>query len=76
MLNNGATDVFIGLDSATSTSNGIRLSAAGGSASLNVKDDFTLPSREWLGISSAPANNVYVLEIIALGVEQQTPQGF
>jgi hypothetical protein len=73
-VNNGAADVLIGLTSAITSTIGIRLTANGGSASLTIRDDFTLCARQWSAISSAPGNSVYVLEIIRLRQTQQ-PQG-
>jgi hypothetical protein len=74
LVNNGAADVLIGLTSAISSTIGIRLTANGGSATLTIRDDFTLCARQWFGISGSPGNSVYVLEIIRLRKTQQ-PQG-
>lgn len=41
---------------------GLTLGAAGGMMSLSVRDDFTLPSQEWHGISPAPAQIITVIE--------------
>jgi len=62
-VNGGAADVFIWLDTTVSTSIGVRLTANGGSATLTVRDDFTLVTRKWFGISSGAGNTVSVLEL-------------
>lgn len=64
MVNQGAADVFIATQPNVSITNGIRLSANGGSASLTLGDDFTLCSRRWYGISGGAGNQVYVLELV------------
>lgn len=70
IVNQGANDVFISLSAGVSTSNGIRVGANGGSATLNVRDDFTLPSRTWYAIANGGTSAVYVLEEVR---QQYTP---
>lgn len=64
IVNQGANDVFIAL-AAPSATNGIRLSASGGNVSMNVRDDFTLPARQWFMIAPTGSSAVYVLEEIS-----------
>jgi hypothetical protein len=65
IVNQGAADIFVGLSNSVTTSSGVRLTANGGSMTLNVRDDFTLTAREWDGISGGVGNSVYVLEMIS-----------
>jgi len=62
IVNQGANDVFIALNSGVSSSNGIRLTANGGSVALSVRDDFTLSSRKWYAVTAAATSAIYVLE--------------
>lgn len=63
-VNMGATDCLLTLGTDTTGTLGIRIVASGGIAALNVRDDFTLCARRWIGTAvSAPAT-VYVLEFI------------
>lgn len=63
ILNQSATDVYIHFDPAVSTTNGILLSAKGGSVSMDVTRDFTFPSRRWYGIGNGGAAQLTVLEL-------------
>lgn len=65
MINQGAQDAFIALTPAVSTSFGIKLFANGGSVTMQVRDDFTLPSRQWYGFGNGGAVSIYVLEQIS-----------
>lgn len=62
VVNLGAGNVFMSLGNTPSVSVGIFLGANGGSTSLTVRDDFTLPSRQWTAI--CPAGGPSVLEVI------------
>lgn len=64
MINLGANDINVGLNSGVSSSQGILLTAQGGLISMTVRDDFTLPSREWFGRAIDAPSQVYVLEIV------------
>lgn len=64
MINLGVNNVFISLDSSVASNNGIQLASGGGLISMNVRDDFTLPSRAWYGLAITGAVFMYVLEII------------
>lgn len=61
IVNVGAQNVFIGLTQGVSATNGIFLGANGGLVTMSVKDDYTLPTREWFAVSPAGASTVYVL---------------
>lgn len=64
IVNISGNSTVIGVTSAVGQSKGIPLAAGGGFFSCNVRDDFTLPAREWLSFGNAVASNLYVLEII------------
>lgn len=64
IVNLGANDVYIALNNSVSTTNGIKLPAAGGNVTMTVRDDFTLPAREWDGIGNGGTSLLYVLEEI------------
>lgn len=64
VINNSTNQVFFGLNSAVSATNGISLPASGGSMTLNVNDDFTLAARTWYGIAVGGTAAIYVLEIV------------
>ena len=63
-VNNGASDIVIGLQPNISATVGIRLVANGGAISMNVRDDFTLPSRRWYVLSVSGTPQLYVLELV------------
>ncbi len=62
-INLGANTVLLGLNQLVSASRGVRLDAGGGAMTLTLRDDFTLPAREWFAISPAGASTVYVLRL-------------
>lgn len=64
IMNLGTNPVFVGLNRGVSASNGILLPPSGGFVSQSVRDDFTLPSREWSAISTGGSSQLYVLEIV------------
>jgi len=43
---------------------GIPLGSAGGLVSFNIKDDKTLPTKEWWGFAAAGASTIYVVELV------------
>lgn len=66
IVNQGANNVFISIDSNVGTTNGILLGSSGGSVSMDVTRDFTLPARRWWGIASGGTSKCYVLEILRI----------
>jgi hypothetical protein len=64
-INTGANDIFLKLRQDLAATNGIRLAANGGSVSLTMRDDFTLPTREWFAASPAGASSLYILRLSA-----------
>jgi hypothetical protein len=63
VINLGANDVFIGLSSKVALNNGIKLTANGGACGFTVRDDGTLPTREWWAISPGGVSTLYALRI-------------
>jgi hypothetical protein len=72
IVNVGTQNLFLNLNSGVSSTNGIELSGGGGVIGLNARDDFTLPARNWKGISPLGNTNVYVLEIIRINRQGST----
>ena len=72
VVNIGANDAFLEITSGGAGTPGLHLSANGGTVNMNVRDDFTLPSRAFYGYSTVGATTVYVLEIIR---QIYTPDG-
>jgi hypothetical protein len=64
IINTGANDCFIGISSAVLITNGIRLSANGGNIVMNLRDDFTLPTRQWWTQNALGGSTLYILEIL------------
>jgi hypothetical protein len=62
-INLGANPVYISVLPTVSATSGILLSANGGLVSLNVRDDFTMPSRNWKMIATGGTSQMYVLEL-------------
>ena len=54
-VNTGANPAYLWLDNTVSAANGILLAANGGFLSLTVRDDMTLPTRDWHAV--APSGN-------------------
>lgn len=64
IMNLSANSVYIGLAGVVTSSTGIFLPGNGGFLTVNVRDDFTLPSRQWTALSVGGTAQLYVLEII------------
>lgn len=63
LINTGAFDVLVFIDATVSSTNGVRLSGNGGSVSFNVRDDFTLQTREWWGVGIGGVSTVTFLDV-------------
>lgn len=64
--------IIAGLTASVATGKGIQLPANGGFFACNVRDDFTLPSREWVCRSNTGSSQCYVLEIIRYRPNEET----
>lgn len=62
IVNLSANVVYIGLTNEVSATNGIRLNANGGQASLIWDEDFQMTAWAWWGMATAAASRIYVLE--------------
>lgn len=62
VVNLGAGNVFMALNNTPSASVGLLLGASGGSVTLNLRDDLTLPSRQWSAV--CPSGGPSILEVI------------
>ena len=66
VVNLSSVSVYISMANDPSSNKGILLGANGGALSANWNKDFSLPSREWYGISSSGTAKIYIIEIIEL----------
>lgn len=71
VVNLSANVVVIAPFPGVTTTRGIRLDSNGGNASFNVRDDFLLPTREWSVCADVDNSELYVLETLILGVEDE-----
>jgi hypothetical protein len=62
-FNNSAVDVVLWTDSSVSTTLGFRCVATGGFLVFKVRDDFTLLSNNWFGISTGAAVTIAITEV-------------
>lgn len=63
MINLGANTVYVAPNNKPSSTAGIRLDANGGNVSMIVRNDLTLPSRQWYGIADTAASDVYYVRV-------------
>jgi hypothetical protein len=63
IFNTDNNDVFISTNPIPGTTSGIRLNANGGFVSMNVRDDFTLPTRRWYGQAIGSPSHVSAIEL-------------
>jgi hypothetical protein len=60
----GPAPVFVALTGSFAAGDGILLGANGGAITINVRQDLTLPTREWFAQAAGPISSLYILEII------------
>src|SRR5215470_19636840 len=64
IMNLGANNTFVAMSSAVGTSFGILLSANGGFVAFNVRDDFTMQTRQFFANTpSGGSSTIYTLEL-------------
>lgn len=73
IINLGLNPVNIGLFASITATNGILLAPQGGLVSMTVRDDFTLPSREWWGIATGGTSQLYILEVVRFTYNEEVP---
>ena len=61
IVNLGTEPVYVMFDDEVSTSRGIYLAGSGGFVSMDVRNDQTLPTREWFALSSTGTSDVFVI---------------
>lgn len=63
IMNISSADCYVNLVYSAAVGSGIYLNGFGGLVTMNVRDDFTLPSREWHANCAAPTI-LLVMEIV------------
>lgn len=66
IVNTGANPIYVGIDSAVSTTRGIYLAANGGSMSLQWQYDFESVTHERYAIASGAPSTIYIEENVLL----------
>ena len=61
IVNLSSNSIYIMPNDAPTTSSGIFLSANGGSVSMNVHEDGTLPAQEWRAVATAANSSVQII---------------
>ena len=72
VMNLSSNVVYIGIENNVSATNGIRLSASGGSISFNVEDDGMILTRTIYGIATGAGSSVYILSLSRFIADRQT----
>lgn len=63
--NIGSTDAFANFTSDILSALGYKLTQLGGALTMQVRDDFELPTEEWKVITQGASTSIQVLEVIA-----------
>lgn len=67
IVNTSVNQCFVGLSQSQIVNLfGILLNQNGGSVTMQVNDDFTLPSHDWWGIAIGAPSQLYVVELIGI----------
>lgn len=75
IMNLGTNNTFVGVSSLVSSSFGILLGANGGFLSMNVRDDFTMQTRQWFAVTpSGGSSTLYTLELTRTGSPTGPPR--
>jgi hypothetical protein len=72
-VNIGAQDVILKLRQDLPVATGIRLGANGGGTVMTIRDDMTLPTREWFAASPGGASQLYILRLSLFGQAAVAP---
>jgi len=64
VFNLGVNDVYMSITADVSATNGIKLVANGGFIIIELRDDFTLQTRQWWGLGNGGTSACYVLELV------------
>lgn len=68
IINLSANTVYVRPANDPSATAGIQLNASGGSMSVNVRDDLTLPTRAWWGLATGAGSDVYFVRVRRFGL--------
>lgn len=71
IINLSANTVVVAPFAGVTTTRGIQIPANGGFLSMNVQDDYLLPTMEWSAVASADNSAIYVL---AIEIEPAAPE--
>lgn len=63
IINLSANTIYLRPSNNPSATKGIQIDANGGSVSMNVRDDLTLPTRAWWALATAAASDVYYVRV-------------
>lgn len=66
IFNLGTAAAYISIENDVSSSKGMYIAPNGGSITVQWDRDFSLPAREWFGISSLDNQSVLILENISM----------
>ena len=74
LMNLGSANSFVAISSAVSATFGVLLGANGGFIAMNVRDDFTLQTRQWWAVCPAGGpSTLYTLELTRTGAPTGKP---
>ena len=71
LVNLSVNTIYIGYDPQVSSSRGITLGANGGSYSVNIRDDFHLPSMAHYAIATGVGSNIFRVTTRRIAVSEQ-----
>ena len=66
VINLSTNTLYINTRSTVSSTDGIRVSASGGSAFFEWRLDGELPSREWFAIATGASSAIWVLTLVSI----------
>jgi len=72
IINTGTNDAYVSIDPNITAPNGIKIANSGGSFTIDVTEDFTLPSRRWYGWCPTGTTQFFVLEMIRFALAPPT----
>lgn len=70
-VNLSVNTIYISPDGIPSATHGIRLSGNGGSLILKWDEDFSMCGYEWNALATAAASDIFIVETIILGAEEE-----
>jgi hypothetical protein len=73
--NRSANDIYLGFKNDVSSTNGVRLAAAGGSASMTIEEDGNVTGWQVFAVATGAGSSIYSFEIEKSHDYQQPAQG-